>query len=34
MKMEGFGNHVGSMLAICGAVLAPLGDYVGPFWRL
>ena len=32
--MEGFGHHLGSMLDIYGAVLAHLGGYVGPFWRL
>ena len=33
-KLEGFGNLPGSMLAIYRAVLAPLGGYVGPSWRL
>ena len=32
--MEGFGHHLGSMLVIYGAVLAPLGGYVGPSWSL
>ena len=34
MENEGFGNLLGSMLAIYGAVLAPLAGYPGPFWRL
>ena len=33
-KMEDFGNLLGSMLAFYGAMLAHLGSYVGPFWRL
>ena len=32
--MEGFGHHLGFVLVIYGAVLAPLGGYVGLFWRL
>ena len=34
MENEGFGNLLGSMLAFKGAMLAHLGSYVGPFWKL
>ena len=34
MKNGRFGTRLGSMIAIYGAMLASLGGYVGPSWRL